>query len=690
MSERSGERVVRGACPHDCPDTCAMLVTVDAGGRATRVAGDPEHPVTAGFLCGKGSNYLDRVYAEDRVLDPLVRAGAKGEGRFRRVGWEQALDLIAGRLRDAIAEHGPETVLPYSYLGTMGYLQRDSMSARFFNALGASDLVRTICADAGRVGVFATHGVSPEVDPERWPSARYVLCWGWNPMSTAPHLWRFILAARRAGAKLVVIDPFRSRTARTADEHVRPMPGTDAALALGMMRAIVDAGLHDEPWCRAHTTGYDDLLARLDDYPVERCAEACGVPADAIARVGREFASTQPSLLRLGVGAQRHKGAPIAYRTIACLPALAGSWRHEGGGCSYIPTATAGAVDADKLRRRDLRPAPVRRINMSQIGRALTDTALAPPVTALVCWNSNPAAVAPDQNRVLEGLGREDLFTVVLEQFITDTARYADVVLPATTQLEHLDAVFSWGHHYVTYNEPAIAPRGQAKPNTEIFRLLAARLGLTDPCFRESDEEMLTGLLADAPGGVTLPELRRHGWMKIDLGQGPAPHAHGRFGTSDGKLALRSHSLAERGIDALPFYDKPAEVADPALARRYPLTLITPKTHLFLNSTFANQRRQHGAQPEPFVVIHPDDAASRGIDDGALVRVWNDRGSFEARSHVSDDTRPEVLVAPMGWWNDDYPRRLAAQVTTSQDLTTLAKAPIFNDNRVEAAPAESR
>jgi anaerobic selenocysteine-containing dehydrogenase len=666
-----------------------MLVTVDGDGRATRVTGDPAHPVTAGFLCGKVSNYLDRVYAEDRVLEPLVRDGAKGAGRFRRVGWDEALDLVAGSVRDAIAAHGPETVLPYSYLGTMGYLQRDSMSARVFNALGASELVRTICADAGRVGVMATHGVSPEVDPELWPSARYTLCWGWNPMSTAPHLWRLILAARRNGAKLVVVDPFRSRTARTADEHLRPLPGTDAALALGMMRAVVDAGLQDEAWCRAHATGYDELLARLEEHPMERCAAICGVPAEVIARVGREFATTQPSLLRLGVGAQRHKGAPIAYRTIACLPALAGSWRHVGGGCSYIPTATAGAIDSEKLRRSDLRPGPVRKINMSQIGRALTDAALDPPITALVCWNSNPAAVAPDQSRVLEGLGREDLFTVVLEQFMTDTARYADVVLPATTQLEHLDAVFSWGHHYVTFNEAAIAPCGQAKPNTEIFRLLAGRLGLDDPCFRESDEEMLGSLFEDAPAGITLDELRRRGWMKIDLGQGATPHAEGGFGTKDGKLALRADHLAERGIDALPFYDQPVEVADDELARRYPLALITPKTHLFLNSTFANQHRQHGAQPEPFVVIHPDDATPRGIEDGALIRVWNDRGGFEAQARVSDDTRPDVLVSPMGWWNADYPNGVAAQATTSQELTVLGRAPIFNDNRVEAARSSS-
>jgi anaerobic selenocysteine-containing dehydrogenase len=467
---------------------------------------------------------------------------------------------------------------------------------------------------------------------------------------------------------------------------VRPLPGTDAALALGMMRAVVDAGLHDEPWCRAHATGYDELLARLEDYPVERCAELCGVPAETIARVGREFATAQPSLLRLGVGAQRHLGAPIAYRTIACLPALTGSWRHEGGGCSYIPTATAGAIDSGVLRRRDLRAGPARSINMSQLGRALCDRELVPPVTAMVCWNANPAAVAPDQTRVLEGLRREDLFTVVLEQFMTDTALHADVVLPATTQLEHLDAVFSWGHHYVTCNEPAIAPLGEAVPNTEAFRRLARAMGLDDPCFRESDEELLAGLFADSPGGVTLADLRSRGWIKLDLGQAPAPHAEGGFGTADGKLAFRADWLGERGLDPLPFYDPPAEVADPALAQRYPLLLVTPKTHLFLNSTFANQRRQHAAQPEPFVVIHPDDAASRDIGDGALVRVWNDRGAFEARARVSDDTRPDVLVAPMGWWNRDHAHGVSAQATTSQRLTTLGNAPTFNDNRVEAAP----
>ena len=646
-----------------------MHVSVDDGGRATKVAGDPEHPVTAGFLCGKVSNYLDRVYAEDRLLHPLVREN----GDFRRAGWDEALDRVAAGLRDAIDRHGPESILPYSYAGTMGLIQGNSMSARFFNALGASELVRTICATAGMAGTTGVHGFSPEVDPEEWPNARYMLVWGWNPMSTAPHLWRFMLEARRQGAQLVVVDPFRSRTARVADEHVRPLPGTDAALALGMMRAVVDAGLEAEDWCRAHAAGYDELLARVHERTVEGWAELCGVPAEQVERVARGFAGTAPALLRLGVGAQRHAGAPAAYRTVACLPVLTGAWRHRGGGCSYIPTATGGAVSSAPLEGRDLRPGPVRAINMSQLGDALTG-ALDPPVAALVVWNSNPAQIAPDQERVLAGLRRDDLFTVVLEQFMTDTAAHADVVLPATTQLEHTDAVWSWGHHYMTWNERAIEPLGEARTNTDAFRALAARMGLDDPCFSQTDDEMLAEVFA--PGPVELAELRERGWVKIDLGQGPTPHADGGFGTQSGKADL-----------ALGPYEPPAEVADAELAQRFPLALLTPKTHLFLNSTFPNQERQHSAQPEPFVVLHPRDAAPRGIEDGATVRVFNDRGSYSVRARVSDDARRGVAVAPMGWWNSDYPDGRSSQVTTPQLLTEQGAAPTFNDNRVEIEPA---
>jgi anaerobic selenocysteine-containing dehydrogenase len=640
-----------------------MHVTVEDG-RATAVTGDPDHPVTRGFLCGKVSNYLERVYSDDRVLHPLIRA----DGGFRRASWDEALDVAAAGLRKAIDVHGGESILPYSYAGTQGLVQGNLMSERVMNALGASELVRTICATAGIAGVTATHGFSPEVDPEEWPHARYLLVWGWNPMSTAPHLWRLLLDARQNGARLVVVDPHRSRTARVADDHLQPLPGSDAALALGMMRAIRDHGLVDEDWCRAHASGFDELIERLDDYPLDRAAELTQVPAADIERVGLEFARTQPALLRLGVGAQRHLGAPAAYSTIASLPALVGAWRHRGGGCSYIPTATAAAVSAASAGRPDLRARPVRRINMSQLGDALTGE-LDPPVAALVVWNSNPAQVAPDQTKVLAGLGRRDLFTVVLEQFMTDTAAHADVVLPATTQLEHLDVIFSWGHHYVTLSRPAIEPRAEAKPNTEIFRLLAGRLGLDDPCFRDSDEELVEQVLASKPDHVTLDGLDARGWVKLDLGQGPTPHAAGGFGTNDGRLHLHAD------------YEPPAEVADAELAARYPLALITPKTHLFLNSTFANQDRQHSAQPKPFVLVHPDDASSRGL--AARARVFNDRGSFLVDVRISDDTRPGVVVAPMGWWSRDYEGGIGSQATTPQRLTGPGEAPTFNDNRVE-------
>ncbi len=643
-----------------------MHVTVEDG-QAVKVAGDPDHPITVGFLCGKVSNYLERVYSDDRILRPLIRSG----GELRPGSWDEALDRVAEGLLTARDRFGGESILPYSYMGTQGLVQGDVMSARVMNALGASALERTICATAGYTGTLMTHGFSPEVDPEEWPNARYVLVWGWNPMSTAPHLWRKLLDARAAGARIVVIDPFRSRTARVADEHLRPLPGTDAVLAIGMMRAIVDAGLQDEEWCRAHADGYDELLEALAGQTVADCAETCGVPAADIERVATGFASTRPALLRLGVGAQRHMGAPTAYSTIASLPALVGAWRDRGGGCSYIPLATAAAVSDYALKREDLRPGPVRTINMSQLGEALTDPQLDPPVKALVCWNSNPAAIAPDQEQVLAGLRRDDLFVVVLEQFMTDTAALADVVLPATTQLEHLDVLFSWGHHYLTWNEPAIEPLGEAKPNAEAFRLIAARLGLDDACFAESDRELVDALLADFDEG----DLRERGWRKIDLGQGPVPHAEGGFGTETGRVSLHA--------DYLP----PAEVADAQLAERYPLALITPKTHLFLNSTFANQRRQRAAQPSPEVVLHPDDATSRGVADGVQVRVFNERGSFVCGARVSDDARPGVVVAPMGWWNGDYADGRSSQATTSQALTELGHAPTFNDNRVELEPA---
>ncbi len=670
---------IRGACPHDCPDTCALLVTVEDG-RATAIAGNPDHPITRGFLCGKVSDYLERVYHPDRLLRPLIRTGPKGEGEFREASWDEALDRVASGLGGAIDRHGGATVLPYSFIGTQGALQYNVVSGRLFNAIGATELERTICDAAAMAGVMMTHGADPEVDPDEWHHARLIVLWGWNPLSTAPHLWRRVLDARAAGARIVVIDPFRSRTARVADEHVQPIPGTDGALALGLMRAIVDAGLADEEWCRAHADGYDDLLGRLEQYPVGRCAAITGIDEAAIRALGEAIAAVQPSLVRLGVGAQRHAGAEIAYRTIACLPAVAGSWRHRGGGFAYSPIATFLALPQEAMERPDLRPGAVRSVPMGQLGRALT-TLDDPPVSALVVWNANPLIGEPNETAVRAGLERDDLFCVVLEQFMTDTARYADVILPATTGLEHRDVVPSWGHHYLTWNEPAIAPRGESLPNSEIFRRIALRLGLDGDVFSVSDDDLLEQLLAGSSVPVDRSALRAQGYVKVDLGQGAAPHAAGDFATPSGRLRLRNDDLD----DPLPFYDPPAEIADEALAARFGLCLITPKTHLFLNSSFANGRRQTAAQPEPYVVLHPDDAAARAIVDGGTVRVFNDRGSFTARCRVSDDARVGVAVAPQGWWLKAW-RGASCQATTPDAVTRFAHAPTFNDNRVEVLP----
>jgi anaerobic selenocysteine-containing dehydrogenase len=540
-------RVVRGACPHDCPDTCAMHTTVEDG-RAVRVAGDPDHPITVGFLCGKVSNYLDRVYSEDRILHPLVRE----DGAFRRAGWDEALDRIAAGLTGAREEFGGESILPYSYMGTQGLIQGNTMSARVMNALGASALERTICATAGYTGTAMTHGISPEVDPEEWPHARHVLIWGWNPLSTAPHLWRKLLDARANGARLVVVDPFRSRTARVADEHLRPLPGSDAALAIGMMRAVLDAGLHDEEWCRAHAEGYEGLLAELQRFPVEHWADLCGVPAEDVARAGREFASNRPALLRLGVGAQRHMGAPAAYATIASLPALTGAWRDRGGGCSYIPLATAAAVSSYPLEREDLRPGAVRTINMSQLGAALTDSAMDPPVKALVCWSSNPAAIAPDQGRVLEGLRRDDLFTVVLEQFMTDTAAHADVVLPSTTQLEHLDLERAGDR---------AARRGEAKHRgvPADRRAARARRSLLPRDRRRAARRRARGLRRGRAAHAGLAQDR----PGAGAGAARARRVRHRVGASDAARSIRAAggSGGRRAGGALPAGDDHAEDA---------------------------------------------------------------------------------------------------------------------------------
>ncbi|HXG68960.1 MAG TPA: molybdopterin-dependent oxidoreductase, partial [Blastocatellia bacterium] len=539
----SGKQIIHAACPHDCPDTCAMLVEVEDG-RATRVSGDPDHPTTRGFLCTKVTRYLERVYNPDRVLYPMRRVGKKGEGRFERITWDEALDTVARRFREiAESADGPEAILPYSYAGTMGVVNGASMDRRFFHRLGASLLARTICASAGGDAMRYTLGATIGTDMENFHRARLIVLWGTNTLTSNIHLWPEIKEALANGAKLIGIDPWRNRTLDHAHQLIQLRPGTDAAFALAVMNVIVGEGLEDRDYIERHTLGFNLLCERIQEYPPARVAAICGISEREIMEFAREYATTQPAVIRVNYGLQRHAGGGMAVRAISCLPALTGAWRHAGGGV-LLSSSGMFAYNNAALERPDLIRGNPRTINMSRLGEALT--AASPPVRAIYVYNSNPAAVAPDQAKVLEGFRREDLFTVVHEQFQTDTADYADILLPATTQLEHRDIVKAYGHYYVVYNEPAIAPLGEAKPNWEVFKLLAERMGFEEDCFKDTDEDILRQALAtDNPvfEGITLERLKRDGWARLNLPETFAPFADGGFRTPSGKCEFYSERL---------------------------------------------------------------------------------------------------------------------------------------------------
>ena len=668
-------------------------MTVDVeGSRAVALGGDPEHPFTRGFLCAKVNRYLERVYSPERILHPLKRVGRKGEGRFERISWEQALDEVAEGLRAVADAHGPQAILPYSYAGNLGILGYGSMDRRFFQALGASFLDRTICATAGARGLEATVGGSLGFDPEAIGAARLVVAWGTNIVSSNVHQWPFIEEARRRGARLVTVDPFRSRTAEKSDQHLAPLPGTDAALALGMMHVIFRDGLEDHDYLERHTVGAADLRERALEWTPERTAETTGLTVAEIEGFAREYAGTHPSAIRMNYGVNRHGGGGMAVRTIACLPAVVGAWRHPGGG-ALLSTSGTYPVRTAALERPDLAPPGTRTLNMSEIGRILTDETLDPPVKALFVYNSNVAAVSPDQESVRAGLAREDLFTVVHELFGTDTVDFADIVLPATTALEHYDIHKSYGHLYVSLNRPAIPPEGEAWSNTELFRRLAARMGLDHPCLRDSDEEMARQAFDwDHPymEGITLERLEREGSVRLSVPRPFVPFAEGGFPTASGKCELRSESLAAEGLDPVAGFTPPHEsvASAPELAERYPLAFISPPAHHFLNSTFSAQPVFVRREGEASVTLHPTDAAARGVVPGKMVRVFNDRGSFLARAHVSDAARPGLVVGLSIWWAKMCPGGRNANAVTSQALTDMGGGATFHDALVDVAPAE--
>ncbi|VVD98790.1 molybdopterin oxidoreductase [Pandoraea morbifera] len=685
--------VVRAACPHDCPDTCALHVTVE-NGVAIKVQGDPDHPTTNGVLCTKVSRYTERTYHPDRLLHPLKRVGPKGSGQFVRVGWDEALDEIAARLR-AIADREPEAILPYSYAGTMGFVQGESMAARFFNKLGASDLDRTICASAGAAGLRYTYGAGVGMHVEHFADSKLILIWGSNPITSSVHFWAIAQEAKRRGAKLIAIDPYRSLTAEKCHQHIALLPGTDAALALGMMHVLIAEDLVDHEYISRHTVGYAQLKDRVRRYTPARVAEICGIDEATIITLAREYASAKPAAIRLNYGMQRAKGGGQATRAVACLPALIGAWRDPAGGL-LMSTSGYAPVDSAAQARPDLRPRqdkPARVVNMSAIGDALChpgDATFGPKIEALVVYNSNPVAVAPESGKVAAGFAREDLFTVVLEHFQTDTADYADFVLPATTQLEHLDIHKAYGHTYLLANNPAIAPLGEAKPNSEIFRLLARRMGWQDTCFSDTDDELAAQSMRwnDARmAGSDWETLKRDGWIRYDLPE--APFANGGFYTPSGKCEFYSERMLEEGFDPLPDWVPPYEsvASNPDLAARYPLAMISPPARNFLNSSFVNVESLRASVGEPTLDIHPSDAASRGIADGAGVRIFNDRGTLRAKARVTEKAREGVVVGLSIWWKKLAPDGKNANEVTSQQLTDLGRAPTFYDCLVEVAPA---
>ncbi len=718
-SASSPFRVVHTVCSHDCPDSCAVLVTVNEEGRAIKVEGDPAQPVTNGFLCGKVAKYLDRVYAPDRVLYPLKRkAGvAKGpltRGReldaFERISWDEALDGIAARLKQVADQYGPESVLPYSYAGNMGLLGYGSMDRRFFHRLGACQLDRTICAEAGGQAWNHVYGKKLGTPTEDVGHAKLIVAWAGNIHGNNVHLWPFVEQARRNGARLIVIDPYRTRTAALADWHIAIRPGTDVALALGMMHVILREGLEDRAYINAMTLGFDQLAERVRDYTPARVAHWTGMTAAEVEQLAREYATTRPAFIRMNYGVQRGENGGAATRALCMLPALTGAWKHRGGGAQL---STSGAFKWNKqaVERPDLAlKSPIKRlarvVNMSTLGQALTelgqngDAANGPAVHALFVYNSNPGAIAPNHNAVVRGLARPDLFTVVHEQFFTDTADYADYLLPATTFLEHTDVQGAYGHYFVQYSHQAIAPLGEARSNVWLFGQLAQRMGFDDACFRDTPEEMIAQALAlDETGHstnadmehITLDEFQQKGHIPLAFHRDPENHpflpfTDGAVPTPSGKIEFYSATLAAMGLDPLPGFVPPTESRWSEGAKQYPLELLARKSDNYMNSTFANLpgHRKMEARTSQKLEIHPQDAESRGIADGDPVRVFNGRGTLQLTALLNSKLPAGVVAARLDWAKL-HPDAVNVNALTSERLTDIGAAPTFYSTLVEVA-----
>jgi molybdopterin guanine dinucleotide-containing S/N-oxide reductase-like protein len=694
------KKVVHAACPHDCPDACGVLITVEDG-RAAKIQGDPSHPVTRGFLCAKVAKYLDRVYSPGRVLYPMRRVAPKGSGSndandFQRISWDEAIREIAARLKSIFTEFGGEAILPYSYGGTLAALGSSSMDRRFFHRLGASQLERAICSAAGEAGLKSVTGVKLGTEPEQFRQSRYIIAWGANIHGNNVHLWPFIEEARRAGAQLVVIDPYRTRTAKCADWYLPINPGTDAALALGMMHVIIGEELHDADYVAQYTTGFDRLREKVKDYPPEQVAKWTGISADDIRRLAREYATTRPAVIRVNYGVQRSQGGGMAMRAITMLPCTTGSWKEVGGGLQ-LSVSGAWGLNRDALDRPDLMQTalgrPARVVNMVELGKVL-NTLADPPIQALFVYNSNPAAICPNHNEVVRGLRRLDLFTVVHEQFFTDTTDYADIVLPATTFFEHKDLQTAYGHYYLQMSNQAIEPLGECRSNVEVFRALAEAMGFDEACFRESVDEMIDLALSSANPwleGINRRRLEHEGHVRLNFeqqgadGAQPAPFlpfARGGFQTPSGKAELFSPALAAQGLDPVAEFVPPEESRHSGGARSFPLELLARKADNFLNSTFSNIPSVQSMEETELLEIHTSDARERGIRDGDPVRVFNPRGELLLRARVDGAVQPGVVAAALNWAKLT-PGGSNVNALTSEKLTDMGNSATFYSVLVE-------
>lgn len=686
----SDERLVHGTCHHDCPDSCGWTATV-RDGVALKLRGRVDHPYSEGELCPKVNRMLDRVYSPDRVLHPLRRTGPKGSGQFERISWDDALAAIAGALRVTIDEHGPEAILPYSSAGNQSLLALMGISARFFHHIGACRLVAALCGPTVGAGVSKTNGSSLGIDPLDLVHSRLILLWGTNTKLTNRHLWPTIERARAAGAKVVVIDPVRTVTADAADEFIRPRPGTDVAMMLAMMHELIARDLVDHDWIDTHTLGYGELTAHVAGWTPERAETITGVPADTIRSLAGEYGTIRPAAIRTLIGAEHHEHGAMFFRSLACLPALVGAWRDRGGGLARsVGSWQERVLDTDALTRPDLLAGRQPRwINMSSLAEALTDPALDPPVKAMIVWGANPMVVIPDADRVRRGMARDDLFTVVHDQFVTDTAAYADIVLPATTQIESNDVVSAWGHLWLGWNEAAIEPQGESCSNSELFRRLARAMELGEPSLYDSDDELISQVLGTQ---VDVDELRSTGWVKVPYPDDGRPWADGGFTTPSGKVEFVSASLAAEGHPALPEY-RPANESpggDSDLAARYPLQLMAPKHHQrFLNSSYSHLPKHGLAEHGPFVELHPIDAEARGLHDGEDAVVFNDRATLHLPVRVGTRVGPGVALVPWGWWQHQHDDGRSANALTNATLTDWGGGVAFFDTLVQVAAPDT-